>query len=127
MAVAEDFEPVDSAAEQTQSRRYDVKDPKILLQASLAILQDIRFLVTKSEVEPGVLVAQAPWRLCRCNKSLTISLQNVPGQTDSYEIRLTASTATGKEMFNKAIQPDYTDFYQGFFTHLDRELFKERK
>lgn len=125
--MAEEFPPVDGAAEQLQTRRYQVDDAKILLRASLAVLQDIRYLVTKSEVEPGLLAAQAPWRSCRCNNSLTISVQKVNGSTSSFQVRLTASSATKERRFRKAIQPDQTNFYQDFFTHLDRELFKETR
>lgn len=126
-AVAEDFTAVDGAAEQLQSRRYEAEDPKVLLRASLAILQDIRFQVTKSEVEPGVLVADAPYRICQCNQSVTISLQPVQDRAGSYKVRITSSAAAADNPFINQEQPDYTDFYQDFFAQLERELFKERQ
>jgi hypothetical protein len=126
---AADFSPVDGAAEQLQSRRYQVEDARVLLQASLAILQDIRYAVTKSELEPGLLVAKAPWQGCRCNRHLTISVEELP--EEGFQVRLTAASTrigTIQQQFNGDLEPealDYTDFYQDFFTHLDRELFKE--
>lgn len=127
--LAAEFTPVDGAAEQLQSRRYQVEDARLLLQASLAILQDIRYTVTKSELEPGLLVAQAPWQGCRCNRHLTISVEALPAK--GFQVRLTAASTrigTVRQNFNGDLEPealDYTDFYQDFFTHLDRELFKE--
>lgn len=126
-ASAEEFLAVDGADEQLQSRRYEVRDPKLLLQASIAILQDIRYQVTQSEVGPGLLVAQAPFGSCRCSRSLTISIQEVTGRKDSYQVRLTASSAKNSTRFSGNAEPDITDFYQDFFTHLDKELFKERQ
>lgn len=123
--IATEFPPVDGAAEQVQSRRYDVDDPRLLLQACLAVLLDIRYQVTRSEVEPGLLVAQAPWDSCYCNRSLTISLHPDPERTGSFRVRLTAASPTTSVLFVELKQPDYTDFYQDFFSHLDRELFKE--
>ena len=126
-SIAEEFLPVDGAAEQLQSRRFEAEDPKQLLEASIAILQDINYLVTRSEVDPGLLVAVPPWSSCRCSRSLTISLQEVNGHEQSYQVRLTMSVADSNNIFIKSPATDYTDFYQDFFTHLDRELFKERQ
>ena len=128
-SLAADFSPVDGAAEQLQSRRYQVEDSRVLLQASLAILQDIRYTVTRSELQPGLLVAKAPSQGCRCNRHLTISIEELPGK--SFQVRLTAASTrigTIRQQFNGDLEPeelDYTDFYQDFFTHLDRELFRE--
>lgn len=126
-AIAEEFPPVDGAAEQVQSRRYQVEDPMQLLQASIAILQDIRYVVTKSEVDPGLVVAAPPWSSCRCSKSLTISLQEFEGREQNYLVRLTMSAPEYNNGWGNPVTPDHTDFYQDFFTHLDRELFKERQ
>lgn len=126
-AAADKFDAIDGAAEQLQSRRYEVKDPVILLRASLAILQDIRYQITQSEVEPGLLVAEAPFRSCWCKRSVTISVQAAQGRTDNYRVRITASSAVEDNFFISQEQPDYTDFYQDFFAQLDRELFKERQ
>lgn len=126
-AAAEEFIAVDGAAEQLQSRRYEAEDPKILLRASLAILQDIRYQVTKSEIEPGLLVAEAPLPGCACARLVTISLSPIAGSTGSYQVRITSSSTVMDNPFISQQQPDYTDFYQDFFAQLDRELFKERQ
>lgn len=126
-AAAEEFIAVDGAAEQLQSRRYEVVDPKILLRASLAILQDIRYQVTQSEIEPGLLVAEAPLQGCHCARMVTISLHPLAGSTGSYQVRITSSSSVLDNPFISKQPPDYTDFYQDFFAQLDRELFKERQ
>lgn len=126
-AAAEEFIAVDGAAEQIQSRRYEVADPKTLLRASLAILQDIRFQVTKSEVEPGLLVADAPRHTCWCKRSVTISLHPVQGREDNYQVRITSSGTGGQGLFGEKPMPAQTDFYQDFFAQLEQELFKERQ
>ena len=123
---AEDFTPLTTADEQVQSRRYEADESGILLRASLAVLQDIRFLVTRSEVDPPLLVAKAPWRSCACDLSLTISVQPVGGQHNVYQVRLTASEPPKPMLFGMLKPVDRADFYQDFFTHLDRELFKRR-
>jgi hypothetical protein len=123
---AEDFTPRTAAEEQVQSRRYQADDPGVLLRASLAVLQDIRFLVTHSEADPPLLVAQAPSRSCACTLSLTVSIQPVGGERNGWQVRLTATMPTSPLPFIAPKPVDHTDFYQDFFSHLDRELFKRR-
>lgn len=126
-APAAGFEVVDGAAAQLQSRRYEVDDPKLLLRASVAVLQDIRYMVTESETEPGLLVAEASWRSCRCRRTLTISLQQDKGREGAYLVRLT-STASPVPGLWGAIRPaEDVAFYQDFFSHLDREIFRETR
>jgi len=128
VASGAEFIPVDGAAEQLQSRRYETGDPKQLLQASLAILQDIRYLVSESESEPGLLVAQPSWAGCRCTpQQLTISIAPVAGQTAGYQVRLSIGEAATNSSTDLQSSPVETDFYQDFFTHLDRELFRENQ
>ena len=124
---ATDFAPVDGAEEQLQSRRYTDTESMVLLQASLAVLQDIRFQIVESELDPALLVAQTFWRQCGCNMTLTVSVLTHGDRPGDYQVRLTASIPPQPVLVQMLVPTDFTNFYQDFFKHLDRELFKERE
>jgi hypothetical protein len=120
ISVAQEFNVKDGADEQQQSRHFDIIDSGVLLRACLAVIQDIKFHVTESELQPGLVVAESrPPGL----HTLTVSLRELPQPTHGYRVRLSMSSPANN--MRKAKRPDYTDFYQDFFKHLDRELFKE--
>lgn len=113
-AHAAEFPPATQADEVTQSRIFEAVDGRHLLLACLAVIQDIKFQVIESELEPGLIVAMSP-----TGHTITVNLQREHGQGTSHRLRLSAVAATN-------IQPDFVTFYQDFFTQLDRELFKDR-
>lgn len=126
--AAEDFTIIDGAREMRQSRRIDGIDSQALLRACLAVLQDSRFHVAESDQAAGLLVADRVGKPGdRTVHTLTISLQGVPGRDDSFQLRLSSVAVAYAAGLHTPPQPDYTDFYQNFFSHLDRELFKERQ
>jgi hypothetical protein len=125
-AGAEQFDAASIAVETLQSRDFDRISDMRLLRASLAVIQDIGFQVTEAETEPGLIVAQSPGSVGGYSGHvLTVSLSPVTGEDSQYRLRLSATPNYPPARGNPA-QGDYTDFYQAFFTHLDRELFRQR-
>jgi hypothetical protein len=124
--LAEQFDPASIAAETLQTRNFD-KTPEIrLLRACLAVLQDIGFQVTEAETEPGLVVAQSPGSIGRyAGYALTASTSPVPGEQGSYRLRLSIAPDFASAR-GKPVHGDHVEFYQAFFTHLDRELFRQR-
>jgi len=120
--LAEEFDVRDGADEQLQSRQFDIDDPQVLLRACLAVIQDIKFHVTESELQPGLLVAESR---PPASQTLTVSLLELPDHRQGYRVRLSMSGASALRTFGKARPVDYTNFYQDFFNHLNRELFQE--
>lgn len=118
-AHAGNFAATTIAGDMIQSRDFDGFGSKELLQSCLAVLQDIKFQVTESELEPGLIVAQASPALI--SPTLSISLQP-NGTGNSYQVRLSAAVHGPQPQ----AQPDFTDFYQGFFQQLQQELFELR-
>lgn len=115
---AGDFPAVTAADDSVQSRQFEQVSTLPVMRACLAVLQDIKFQVTESELEPGLIVAQG--RGGPFSHTLTISLQQQE-QPARTRIRLTAATHGPRR-----VQPDYTDFYQDFFSQLQQELFQQR-
>ncbi len=105
-----------------QSREFEQTGRAALLQASLQVIQDIGFQVTEAAPEPGLLVAQSH----AAGHVLTLSLTPVPGEADSYRVRLSMAAHRSDREVRKHGRPDYGDFYQDFFNHLQRELFRGR-
>lgn len=124
ISVAQEFNVKDGADAQQQRRQFEIDDPEALLRACLAVIQDINFHVTESELQPGLVVAESrpPG-----SHTLTVSLLALPKRTQGYRVRLSMSVGSTARKNGKAEPPDYTNFYQDFFKHLDRELFKERQ
>jgi hypothetical protein len=128
IALAESFEPADPAAAVLQTRTYQNTNADELLRASLAVVQDIRFLVTESETAPGLIVAiESPrgWGQAIGPHTLTLNLQQVSDIDNRFQIRL--SLAHPVKSSARDLDPAfYSDFYQDFFKHLDRNLFNRR-
>ena len=123
--AGEDFEPVDGAAGQMQSRRYAVEDSLRLLRASLAVLQDIRYMVTETEVDPGLIVAQGTSPRCYCQQTLTVSVQPAPEGEVGHVLRLTATQPSSPLFWVRAPEEGDLALHGDFFAHLDRELHRE--
>jgi hypothetical protein len=124
ISVAREFATQDGAEEQQQTRRFDVSNPQVLLRACLAVIQDINFHVTESALQPGLVVAESPPPGLH---TLTVSLLELPERTGGHRVRLSMSAGSTGHKIGKARPLEYTNFYQDFFKHLDRELFKERQ
>jgi hypothetical protein len=126
--VARTFEATDKAEAILQSRYFEDADPADILRASLAVIQDLKFHVTESALEPGLLVAvdgDSPY--ARSARTLTISLREVPGRERRIRVRLSIIASVPGQPFEQVQQPDYTDFYQEFFDHLNQSLFRRRQ
>ena len=108
-----------------QSRDFKRATAVQLLRAGLLVIQDIGFQVTEAEREPGLLVAHshgpgAPGG----GHVLTLSLAPVPGDAGGWRVRLSMAAHRSERELRDYGQPDYGDFYQDFFNHLNRELFR---
>ncbi len=127
MAWGEDFTATTVAAEMQQGRDFENTDVRQLLHACLAVIQDIKFQVTETEVNPGLIVAESPpFSHNRFGHVLTVSLRQLPGREHSYRVLLSAAAQNLGSNSNAPAQPDYSNFYQDFFTQLQNELFKQR-
>lgn len=120
-AHAEEFAASSVARQELQSRDFNHIDARSLLLAGLAVVQDIKFQVTESQLKPGLLVAQSGQHGLS-SPVLTISVRQVPGKTAAYRVSLSAAIHTA----GTTNLMDSSDFYQDFFTQLQRELFKQR-
>ena len=127
MAWGEDFTATTVAAEMQQSRDFENIEGRQLLHACLAVIQDIKFQVTETEVNPGLIVAESPpFSHNRVGHSLTVSLRQLPGREHRYRVLLSAAVQNLGAASSTPVQPDYINFYQDFFSQLQHELFKQR-
>jgi hypothetical protein len=127
MAWGEDFAANTVAAEMHQSRNFENIENRQLLHACLAVIQDIKFQVTETEVNPGLIVAESPQLSHnRLGHSLTVSLRQLPGRENSYRVLLSAAVQNIGAAYSTPVQPDYINFYQDFFSQLQQQLFKQR-
>ena len=126
-ARAEDFTATSMASEMQQSRKFENTTAQELLRACVAVIQDIKLQVTETGVNPGLIVAEfPPASRQHFGHILTISLKQLPEAQNGYQVRLSAAVQNPIFGYSKPKKPDYSDFYQDFFTQLNRELFKER-
>lgn len=116
-ALAAPIEATDGAAEARESRRYEGTDSTALLRASIAVLQDIRYLVTEARSAPGVVVAEAPPRLYCGPETVTVSVLEEHGGAPRVRISRVASCRWPHAQSG--------DFQQTFFARLDRALIRE--
>ena len=121
--LAEEF-AVNSVADSVwQSRDFEQATATQLLRAGLQVIQDIGFQVTEAEMAPGLLVAHS-YR--NAGHVLTASVTPIPGEEHSFRVRLTLAAHRSERQQRKYGEPDYGDFYQDFFNHLNRGLFRSR-
>jgi hypothetical protein len=126
-AQAEDFTATSMAPEMPQSRNFENTTAQELLRACLAVIQDIKFHVTETGVTPGLIVAEFPGVGGQhFGDTLTISLKQLPGAQNGFQVRLSVAAQNLISNYSNPQNPAYSDFYQDFFAHLNRELFKER-
>jgi len=118
--------PTDPATSAVQTRTFEQTDSTTLIRSCLAIIQDIRFQVIETESSPVLLVAASPGAGTGAGQeTLTISLRESATAAGSYSIRLSlASPWIAQNPGTGQSNADIT-FYQNFFTHLRRELFRE--
>ena len=122
----EDFNAIQVAAEVQRSREFAVRSSLEVLHGCLAVIQDIRFHVTETEVEPGLIVAQSPGALgYYTGHVLTASVQPVTGSDNSFQVRLSMTAQHARPDKRKLKHADYSSFYQDFFARLNLELFRE--
>jgi hypothetical protein len=124
-AGAEDFKAVSLADESLQTRSFEDVSGEQLLRSSLAVIQDIRFMVTEAEVESGLIVAWAPGCRCASTPTLTVHVTPTGQEPGSYRVRLSLAVRT-EDFFGQPENLDYSQFYQNFFTHLGQALFARR-
>jgi hypothetical protein len=121
--LAEEF-AVNSVADSVwQSRDFEQVTATQLLRAGLLVIQDMGFQVTEAEMAPGLLVAHS-YR--NAGYVLTASVVPIPGEDHGVRVRLTMAAHRSELERHKSGEPDYGEFYQGFFNHLNSELFRSR-
>jgi hypothetical protein len=124
-AQATEFDPVDLNAESLQSRRFEQVGLEDLVSACLSVVQDIGFQVVETESAPAVIVANAQGRGFY---TLTINVQPTGDDAGVYRIRLMLDSLSRNA--GKSGQPRDSaaeaDFYQNFFSHLNKTYFRER-
>jgi hypothetical protein len=124
-AQATEFDPVDLNAESLQSRRFEQVGLEDLVSACLSVVQDIGFHVVETESAPVVIVANAQGRGFY---TLTINVQPTGDDAGVYRIRLMLDSLSRNA--GKSGQPRDSaaeaDFYQNFFSHLNKTYFRER-
>jgi hypothetical protein len=135
------FTLIDPGAEVQQSRIFENTSFDELAASCLSVIQDIKFSVTETEYDPGLIVAKTPTsiipglaqrggRYTRSNYvppyellpayTLTISFRSVGIAGKDQQLRLTLDYSGNQK------HPDYTSFYQDFFTHLSRTKHRAR-
>ena len=122
---AESFEAADLADESPQTRTLHDGDAELVLRATLSVIQDLKFFVTEAELEPGLIVATVPGCRFDCGATLTISLNASRLRPEDVRVRVSLEKLDDN-VFGQARERDYNHFYQNFFTHLDRTLFRLR-
>lgn len=122
-ARAEDFSVKNGADAALQSRVFDNREPVELFPACIAILLDINFQISEADFSSGLIVADRGGDFYSNYHGrkhvITVHLSKVPERSNSTRVRLSAIHPGGPG-------PDYSQFYQDFFAHLDRELFREQ-
>lgn len=124
-AQAVELDPVDLSDRSVQSRLFEQVRRKDLVSACLSVIQDIEFHVVETESEPAVIVANS---FGTRHYSLTIHLQPTGEDPDDYQVRLMLDSAllhTGKSNL-PGLSSTEINFYQDFFTHLNKVYFTER-
>ena len=122
VVCAEKFDAKSVGQSTWQSRDFEDTSAPELLHASILVIQDIGLQVTEAALEPGLLVAQSH----AGGHVLTLSLIPVAGEQGNYRVRLSMAAHRSEREVRKHGRPDYGDFYQDFFTHLNREIFRGR-
>jgi hypothetical protein len=126
-SMAVEFSTIRVAEEDRQSRVYANATDLALLRASLAVIQDIGFQVTEVERSAGLIVALSPLAAGgNQGHSLTVNLVAVHGSGQRFRVRASMARCCNAPTGRDSGAGDYTDFYQDFFNHLRRELFRER-
>ena len=124
-ARAANFDPVDLNEASLQSRKFEGVRLNVLVNACFMVIQDIGFHVVETESEPVVIVANAQGRGAF---TLTVNLQSVDEDTDSYRVRLMLNSPVPHLgwLGQSGDLSDEANFYQDFFSHLDKTYFTER-
>jgi hypothetical protein len=122
---AAEFDPVDLSDTSVQSRLYEQVSRKDLVSACFSVIQDIEFHVVETESEPTVIVANT---VGRTPYSLTINLQPTNEDPDDYQVRLELDSEFphGGEPDLEGRSSTEINFYQDFFTHLNKAYFTKR-
>jgi hypothetical protein len=124
---AGEFDATSVGDEAWQSREFEQTSMTQLLRASLQVVQDIGFQVSEAEREPGLLVAQSRGPgTPDAGHVLTVSVTPVRGEGDRFRVRASMAAHRSERQLSRYGQPDYGDFHQAFFNHLQRELFRSR-
>lgn len=95
---------------QAQTRYYDTDDKKKTLEAVLATLQDLGFVIDKAAYDAGTVSAT---KLAGYNMRMTVNV--VPRPSGRMMVRASAQ-------FNVQAVSD-ASFYQGFFDALSKSMF----
>ena len=94
-----------------QTRELEIKDPKVALRAVIATLQDLGFIVERTDARLGLISAKS----FRDASSMTVTVRKV----DAHKVVVRAS-AQGK---SSAITEPKA--YQNFFNALNQSLYLE--
>jgi len=117
---------------QMQTRTYEIKNKKELMEAIVNVLQDRDYLINESSYSLGVISgykeckekAAFGSRYVRYETSVQINEVN----NKSYKVRTNFIKKNLDPMGNPLPQTDVQnpeEFYRGFFTQLDKSLFIE--
>lgn len=117
---------------QMQTRTYDVKDKKELMEAIVNVLQDRDYLISESSYNLGVISGYK-----ECKEKTFMGSQYVRYETSvqindltskSYKVRTNFSKKNMDPMGAVTTQidiPNPEEFYREFFTQLNKSLFIE--
>jgi hypothetical protein len=122
-ARAAEFEPVDLSDTSVQSRLFEQVSRKDLVSACFSVIQDIEFHVVETEFEPAVIVANS---FGTRHYSLTINLQPTGEEPNNYLVRLMLDSALLRESDVPGLSSTEINFYQDFFSHLNKAYFTKR-
>lgn len=129
-ALAKGKTPPVSALEirQMQTRTYEVKDKKQLMEAIVNVLQDRDYLINESNYNLGVVSGykecKEGYHYARYETSVQINELN----TKSYKVRTNFIKKNLDPTGNPSTQVDIKnpeEFYMEFFTQLNKSLFIE--